>query len=417
MLFWCCFFNSFRAVFTYVILPIISLFSIKSTYFLLNDRFRVKENYTFINNNKVSRFNFSKPDYSTSSDDNNRISHGNLHACEGSEIIDVVTAVDLVISTDNPLVSVNDRHADNYELNSSNTLALSNGPQLDRDQYTDDQFSIGINHTQLSSANLIVVTDSGHNIYAANINTERNSYQINNFLVHHINTVDLVSDIMPNPQSIRFLDTGVVDMSAGTIDDTNNSNELEISNNVLIIGISNRKHITEQWDSPSVPLQEIEFYVYHNSRVSAVCNIVAPNISLFTDMEGTSYISNILRYFLRCKRVETLFPNTVVRYVNICTDSVRDSDNLSDLEMNYYSIHCRFIQKMEDRRWKINEIYVDHYIILDSYLTTMFRKGFFKILKKLAKSHVFHCNPQKPQYNTGCMSIFHSVYICEYTSI
>ena len=52
---------------------------------------------TLINDNDASRFNFSKPDYSISSDDNNRFSHDNYHIYETSESFDVVTAVDLVI--------------------------------------------------------------------------------------------------------------------------------------------------------------------------------------------------------------------------------------------------------------------------------------------------------------------------------
>ena len=108
--------------------------------------------------------------------------------------------------------------------------------------------------------------------------------------------------------------------------------------------------------------------------MSAVFNLATPNIILFTDMKGNLYSANVLRDFLRCKRVENLLPNTVIYYVNICTDSVRDSDNLSELEMNYNSNHRRCIQQMEDRRWKINEIYTNHYRIPDPYLTTMLKR-------------------------------------------
>ena len=82
----------------------------------------------------------------------------------------------------------------------------------------------------------------------------------------------------------------------------------------------------------------------------------------------------MLRYFLRCKRVETLFPNIVVHSINICTDSAPDSDNLSDFEMNRDSNNRKFIKQMENMRWKINEIYVDHYRMPDPYLTTMLKK-------------------------------------------
>ena len=82
-------------------------------------------------------------------------------------------------------------------------------------------------------------------------------------------------------------------------------------------------------------------------------------------MEGTPYSTNVLRNFLRCKRDQTLSPNKVVDFVNTCTNNVRDSGSLSDFEMICNSNQCIFIQKMEERRWKINDIYVDHYIILD----------------------------------------------------
>ena len=93
-------------------------------------------------------------------------------------------------------------------------------------------------------------------------------------------------------------------------------------------------------------------------------------------MEGTPYSPNVLRKFLRCKRVETPFPSAVVSSINICSDSVRGSDHLSKFEMTYNSNHCRFIQEIEDKSWKISEMYVDCYRMLDPYLTKIFRKGF-----------------------------------------
>ena len=88
---------------------------------------------------------FSKTDYIISSDDNNSFSHDNSHTYEINDIIDVATAIDMIISTDNPLLSINDRHADHHELTSSTTQALGNGSHPYRDHDTDDQFSIGIN--------------------------------------------------------------------------------------------------------------------------------------------------------------------------------------------------------------------------------------------------------------------------------
>ena len=157
------------------------------------------------------------------------------------------------------------------------------------------------------------------------------------------------------------------------------------------------------------------FHVCHNNRITAISNLAIPNISLFIDMEGNPYSVNVLRSFLCCKRVETLFPNTVVHSVNICTDSVRGSDNLSDFEMNCTSNYRTFIQQMEERRWKINKIYVNHYRMPDLYLTQMFRKGFFENSKKLAKSHLFHCNPHNPNiipvvYLTFTPHVFVSIH-------
>ena len=50
---------------------------------------------------------------------------------------------------------------------------------------------------------------------------------------------------MPNPKTMRVLDTDVVDFSTGSIDGTNSSNEYESSTNVLIIGMSNSKYIAD----------------------------------------------------------------------------------------------------------------------------------------------------------------------------
>ena len=147
----------------------------------------------------------------------------------------MVTTDDMYISTNNPLISVNDRHADRHELTASTTLELANGSQLYRDQHTDDQFSIGRHHSQLSCANLPVVTDIRHTTYAAKCNSQMNLPQANNVPVHHMDIVVLASEIMPNPQTIKVLNTDVVNFSTSTVYGTDDSNELKISQNLLLI--------------------------------------------------------------------------------------------------------------------------------------------------------------------------------------
>ena len=191
------------------------------------------------------------------------------------------------------------------------------------------------------------MTDNGKNNHVTNINSQMNLSLSNNVPVHHINIILLASDIMLNHQTVKVLDTDVAYFSTSTIDGTNNSYELEFRQNVLIIGMSNNKHI-------------------------------------------------VLRDYLRCKRVEALFPNTFVHTVNIYRNSIFDSDHLSDFEMNRDSNSRISIQQMEDTRWKINEIYVDHYRILDPYLTDKFKNSFLENMNNLAKSQVFHCYPQNP---------------------
>ena len=56
-----------------------------------------------------------------------------------------------------------------------------------------------------------------------------NLSQSNNVTVHHMNIAMLELYTIPNPQTIRVLDTDVVDFSTGTIYGTDNSNELQIS--------------------------------------------------------------------------------------------------------------------------------------------------------------------------------------------
>ena len=178
---------------------------------------------TLINDNRAYYSALSKSDCSSSSDDINLIFHDNSHVCEGIDSINVVTAVDMVMSTNNPLISVNNRHADHHELISSTTLALRNESHPDRDHVTDDKFEIEIKYPQLSSANLPVVTDSGNTNYTANSNSQMNISLYNNFLVHRINIVVLASDSMTNTQTIRVLDTDVVDFSIDTIYGSDNS--------------------------------------------------------------------------------------------------------------------------------------------------------------------------------------------------
>ena len=48
---------------------------------------------------------------------------------------------------------------------------------------------------------------------------------------------------MSNSETTRVLGTDVVDLSTGTIDGTDNSNELQINQNLLIIGMANKKII------------------------------------------------------------------------------------------------------------------------------------------------------------------------------
>ena len=105
--------------------------------------------------------------------------------------------------------------------------------------------------------------------------------------------------------------------------------------------------------------------------------------------------------------------NSVPKYNfahNICTDSVCDLDNLSDFEMNCNSNHRIFIRKIEERRWKINDTYIDHYRMPDPYLNTMLRKGFFKNWKKWLKAVCFiviHTTPIKYR-----LCICHSLLTC-----
>ena len=114
------------------------------------------------------------------------------------------------------------------------------------------------------------MTDSGNNNSAANSNLQMSLSLYNNVQVHHINIVVLASDIMSNPQTMRVLNYDVVTLSTGTIYGTDNSNELQINQNLLIIGMANNKHIVDQWDSPNAPLQDIEFHVCHSNIMSAV---------------------------------------------------------------------------------------------------------------------------------------------------
>ena len=109
---------------------------------------------------------------------------------------------------------------------------------------------------------------------------------------------------------------------------------------------------------------------------------------MYLDENGHRYGDTVLRDFIRCFGLEKKFPGTIVYTVNICEDSVYDSTNLCDLEINFKRNNRRFIEKMELKQWKINELYIDHYRIPDAYLISNFTRDYFLNLKQLANSSI-----------------------------
>jgi hypothetical protein len=98
----------------------------------------------------------------------------------------------------------------------------------------------------------------------------------------------------------------------------------------------------------------------HRDILSNVHRIYVPDMTLFPDTNGNPFGESVMRDFLRCLMVETLYQNATIHTVNICEDEERNSPYLHNCELNVNCNHRHFITSMETRHWHINELYVDY---------------------------------------------------------
>ena len=154
-------------------------------------------------------------------------------------------------------------------------------------------------------------------------------------------------------------------------------NTSNVNTNILIIDVGKNSHINEQYDSPTIPIFTFKIQVLINVRMHhLVQNNQIPNVRALMDHDGCPYSDSVLRDFLRCRAIEKMYPHTLIHSVQMCTDGIRDSIELSQHEMNNNCNHRNFIKTMEAKNWKIDEIYLDYYRMSNSYLTDVFNVVF-----------------------------------------
>ena len=109
------------------------------------------------------------------------------------------------------------------------------------------------------------------------------------------------------------------------------------------------------------------------------------------DNTGHRISNNVARDTIRAFFIEHFDKNTLVHSVTNCSDSYRNSLEMSHTEMNFDINSSRFVKKLVTEGWSFNHIYIDHYRMNHAYIVTMLGKGFFKSLVNLATSSVLQC--------------------------
>ena len=59
------------------------------------------------------------------------------------------------------------------------------------------------------------------------------------------------------------------------------------------------------------------------------------NVRELINHNGCHYSDSVLRDYLRCRAINKMYPHKLIHSVQICTDGMRDSGQLSHREMSY----------------------------------------------------------------------------------
>ena len=158
----------------------------------------------------------------------------------------------------------------------------------------------------------------------------------------------------------------------------------ESSKNVLLIGVGYPNEIKKQWISPT----NEKIFTYKCEKKPIVLTV--PDIERFETMSSVNgnlvHINDShIKDFLRASILEDIFNPCCVYTVTTCGDELRHNDTLSKNESNVDVCTKEFIPQIIEKGWKIDEICLDHYRMMDSYSSTKLGRLFFENLKTLAK--------------------------------
>ena len=155
--------------------------------------------------------------------------------------------------------------------------------------------------------------------------------------------------------------------------------------NVLLIGIGVPNEIRKQWTNLESPMHSA--YVLDDPKII----IKTPDLNSFQ-----CYKSDVGKYvnvnkhqktdFIRGIILEEMFSPCQVYSINNCTDELRNAPVEHVNELNININNRKLLKSMSDRNWKFDQIFIDHFRMYDSYLSTNIHKGFFINLKTLVKT-------------------------------
>ena len=84
-----------------------------------------------------------------------------------------------------------------------------------------------------------------------------------------------------------------------------------------------------------------------------------------------------IKDFLRALIVENKYSPYVVHTIHKCGDELRDNSSLTNRELDI-DIRCKdFVPLLKSMGWRMDEISMDHYRMMDAYSESKLIKSFF----------------------------------------
>ena len=157
----------------------------------------------------------------------------------------------------------------------------------------------------------------------------------------------------------------------------------ESQRKVMIIGIGTNPKIREQWDSVVSPMDTALL------KRSPLTMLTIPALNEFTFINKANkeipYSPAIMSDFLRAIVLENMFHPCKVYTVTICNDEVRNAEYLGNDAINCNINDRAFLTEIRNKRWQVDQIFIDHYRNSNPYLVEMLKPQFFRHLKELGR--------------------------------